>query len=97
MDPQREDHVETLTPHHDNADVESLREELQQAQAAHRESEERLNTLFSYAPEAIVMLDVETGRFIDVNPRAEALFGLSREQLAGLCHRGWSAHAGAHQ
>ncbi|HRX77741.1 MAG: PAS domain S-box protein [Planctomycetaceae bacterium] len=71
-------------PNRPATDVESLLEELDAAQTALRESEKRLNTLFAYAPEAIVMLDVDTGRFIDVNPRAEALFGLSREELAEL-------------
>jgi PAS domain S-box-containing protein len=84
MDVKREDPAETLTSDHSGVEVEALREELCEAQAALRESEERLRTLFAYAPEAIVMLDAETGRFIDVNPRAEALFGLSRERLAEL-------------
>ncbi len=84
MDVKRQEPVETLTPDRLDAEVESLREQLREAQAARRESEERLHTLFSYAPEAIVMLDAETGRFIDVNPRAEVLFGLSREQLIEL-------------
>ncbi|MEX0820092.1 MAG: ATP-binding protein, partial [Pirellulaceae bacterium] len=84
MDVKREDHAETLTPSRHDTEVKSLREELRQAQAAYRESEERLNTLFAFAPEAIVMFDAETQLFIDVNPRAEALFGLSREQLTEL-------------
>lgn len=84
MDVKRQEPVETLTPDRLDAEVESLREQLREAQAARRESEERLHTLFSYAPEAIVMLDAETGRFIDVNPRAEVLFGLSRERLVQL-------------
>ena len=40
-----------------------------------RESEERLRALVEYAPEAIMVLDVETGLFIDANARAEELFG----------------------
>lgn len=84
MDVKREDQAETLISRRDEVEIDSLRKELQQVQAAYRESEERLRTLFAYAPEAIVMLDAESGRFIDVNPRAEALFGLSRTQLAGL-------------
>ncbi|MBI2481738.1 MAG: PAS domain-containing protein, partial [Planctomycetia bacterium] len=43
-----------------------------------------LRTLFACAPEAIVMFDTGTGRFIDANPRAETLFGLAREQLVEL-------------
>jgi diguanylate cyclase (GGDEF)-like protein/PAS domain S-box-containing protein len=44
-------------------------------------SEKRLLTLFDHAPEAIVVLDTESGRFIEANDNAERLFGLSREQL----------------
>ena len=84
MDVQRQDQAEKLIADSRDAELEGLREELQKVQNAYRESEERLSRLFEYAPEAIVMLDTETSRFIDVNPRAEALFGLSREQLAEL-------------
>lgn len=44
-------------------------------------SEARLRTLVEYAPEAIVVLDADTGRFITCNDNATRLFGLSREQL----------------
>lgn len=64
------------------AELELLQTELRDAQSAQRESENRLRTLFDYAPEAVVMLDVESGRFLDVNPNAEKLFGLSRTELA---------------
>lgn len=49
--------------------------------SAPNESEQRLRTLLDFAPEAIVMLDVESGRFIHANPMAEQLFGLPRERL----------------
>jgi two-component system cell cycle sensor histidine kinase/response regulator CckA len=55
-----------------------------QAEAALRESEERFRLLVDHAPEAIVLLDVETGRFIHSNPAAERLFGLSAADLARL-------------
>lgn len=45
------------------------------------ESEQRLRILFDYAPEALVMLDVDSGRFLDANVAAEKLFGLPRESL----------------
>jgi PAS domain S-box-containing protein len=48
-----------------------------------RQSEERFRTLVEHAPEAITMLDVDTGLYVDANPRAEALHGLSREELIG--------------
>ena len=40
------------------------------AEAAQRESEERFRTLVEHAPEAIVVLDPDTGRFVDVNENA---------------------------
>ena len=51
------------------------------AQAARCEAEQRIRALVDHAPEAIVVLDVESARFIDVNPQAERLFGLSRDKL----------------
>jgi PAS domain S-box-containing protein len=55
--------------------------DLQRAEAALRESEERYRALVEHAPEAITVLDVETGRFIDANARAEELFGFPRERF----------------
>ena len=52
-----------------------------QAEAALRESEERNRTLVEHAPEAIMVLDVEVCRIVDVNSNACELFGLSREEL----------------
>ncbi len=46
-----------------------------------RESEERFRTLVEHAPEAIFVLDVDTGCFTDVNENAIKLFGRSREEL----------------
>jgi PAS domain S-box-containing protein len=46
-----------------------------------RESEERYRTLVQHAPEAIVVLDVDTGRFVDANKNAVRLFGRSKEAL----------------
>lgn len=46
-----------------------------------RESELRNRTLVEYAPEAVVVLDVERNRFVDVNEIATKLFACSREEL----------------
>jgi PAS domain S-box-containing protein len=46
-----------------------------------RESELRYRTLVEHAPEAIVVLDIEVGRFDDTNRNAQRLFGMSREEL----------------
>ena len=51
------------------------------AELALRESEARYRTLVEHAPEAIVVFDVDLNRFIDANPNACLLFGLTREQL----------------
>ncbi len=46
-----------------------------------RLSELRFRSLVEHAPDAIVMLDVESERFIEVNAGAEALFKADREVL----------------
>ncbi|HXX95372.1 MAG TPA: PAS domain S-box protein, partial [Planctomycetota bacterium] len=50
-----------------------------------QESEARFRTMVENAPEAIVVLDVESGRIVDSNENALRLFGLGR---AELCQRG---------
>lgn len=59
-------------------------EERRRAQEALRESERRLATLIEYAPDVITILDVETGRWIDVNENAARLFGLPKARLLEL-------------
>ena len=56
---------------------------IERARAAEklRESEARYRILVEHAPEAIVVLDVDAGRFVDANQNAVRLFGLSREAL----------------
>jgi PAS domain S-box-containing protein len=49
-----------------------------------RESEQRYRTLVEHAPEAIVVLDLDVGRFDDANQNAERLFGMRREELLRL-------------
>jgi len=51
------------------------------AEQALRDSEERYRTLVEHAPEAIVVLDVDTCRFVDANRNACALFGMRPEML----------------
>jgi PAS domain S-box-containing protein len=52
-----------------------------QTQQAMRQGEERFRLQVEHAPEAIVILDMATGKFIEVNSKATELFGMSREQL----------------
>jgi PAS domain S-box-containing protein len=49
-----------------------------------RVSEERYRTLVEGAPEAILVVDVDTGRFVDANENSVRLFGLEREELFKL-------------
>jgi PAS domain S-box-containing protein len=48
---------------------------------AMRQSEARFRLLVEHAPEAIVILDALTGKFVEVNSKAVELFGMSRELL----------------
>jgi PAS domain S-box-containing protein len=59
----------------------SRREAEMRAFAALRESEEHYRTLVQNAPEAIVVFDVDQGKFIDCNDNALRLFRLTREEL----------------
>src|SRR5262249_58356063 len=55
--------------------------ERKRTEEARLEVEQRYRTVVEHAPEAIVILDVETGCFVDVNQNAVKLYGLSREEL----------------
>ena len=53
----------------------------QEAEAALRESEARYRLLIQTAPEAIVVMDLEQGRFVDYNHQAELFFEAPPDQL----------------
>jgi two-component system cell cycle sensor histidine kinase/response regulator CckA len=55
--------------------------EAKRGQFALAESEARYRTLVEYAPEAIVVFDVDACGFVEVNQNACTLFGLGREAL----------------
>ncbi len=55
--------------------------ERKQAEEGLRQSEERFRLLVEQAPDAILLLDVDQGRFVDVNPAAERLLGCNRDEL----------------
>jgi two-component system cell cycle sensor histidine kinase/response regulator CckA len=59
----------------------SLRDAERKTAQALGESEARFRTLVENAPEAIVVLDVETGLFVDCNDNALRLFRLTRGEL----------------
>jgi len=56
--------------------------ELNHAEKALKESEERLRQLIEYAPDAIYISDLN-GNFIDGNKQAESLTGYKKEELIG--------------
>lgn len=62
-------------------DEKTLRDAEITAVRALKESEERYRVLVENAPEAIVVVDGVTGRFVDCNENALRLFGLSRVEL----------------
>ncbi|HEV3179418.1 MAG TPA: PAS domain S-box protein [Steroidobacteraceae bacterium] len=55
--------------------------ERREAEQAVRDSEARYRLLVDHAPDAIVVLDVDTGCFVDANDVAQRLFGLERARL----------------
>ncbi len=55
--------------------------ELNQANEALRESEARFRTLVDHAPEAMIVMDMDTMKISDANNKAEQLFGFNREEL----------------
>lgn len=69
---------------HQAATLIALFIERTQALASLQESEDRFRQLIEHAPEAVVILDMTTGRFIQVNPAAERLFKLTVGQLCQL-------------
>jgi PAS domain S-box-containing protein len=73
---QAEDEIREL-----NATLEQRIAERTTALAA---SEARMRTLVEHAPEAIVVFDGDTGRFLNCNENAMRLYGLAREHLLKL-------------
>src|SRR6185503_11611644 len=66
------------------AEKKAAEAERRMAETALRESEARYRTQFEHAPEAIVTLDVDAGRFVEANGNALRLFGYTRDELLRL-------------
>jgi PAS domain S-box-containing protein len=58
--------------------------ERKRAEQALRESEERLRAIMEQSPEAIFLVDVETGRILEANSAFQDLLGYSSEEIVGL-------------
>ena len=58
-----------------------LTQQTEQALAVSQLSEERFRTIVENAPEAIIVVDVDTGLFLDPNENALALYGLDEEEI----------------
>ena len=82
--------------------------EQRQAKRALKRSEERYRALVHHAPEAICVVDMGLGRFVECNSNAESLFGLEETDLSTadpvmlsplrqpdgeLSEKAWSRHA----
>jgi len=73
------DEVSTLQVR--TARLENIRTEHEGCYKELQESEERFRLLFEQTPEASVLFDADTDRFVDANQKAEELFGCTREML----------------
>jgi PAS domain S-box-containing protein len=60
------------------------RRRLAAAELASRDHEERLRALVEYAPEAILVMDLDQARFVDANSKAEQLLGYARAELLSM-------------
>lgn len=70
------------------AELERSEVEHKRAEAALKESESRLATIFKYDPTGIILVNSKTRTIHDVNQAAAAIIGLPKEGLVGKsCHR----------
>jgi PAS domain S-box-containing protein len=77
---QLERRVETRT-----AELKATNRKLRAEIEERGRAQERFRSLVDHATEAIMILDAEKGKFVEANPRAEALYGLSRDALLSGC------------
>ena len=58
--------------------------ERKQTDATLRESEQRYRQLFELESDAVILVDIETHRYVDVNQAALRLYGYSREEMLAM-------------
>ena len=58
-----------------------LNRRLKRMEIAASESEARFRVMVERAPEAVIVYDMDSKRIVEANPKAERLFGCSREKL----------------
>ena len=63
-------------------EIRQLNEDLQKNILQLKEKEEQVQTIFRYAPDAVIVID-EEGKITSWNPRAEAIFGWSVREVIG--------------
>ncbi|MGR3620913.1 ATP-binding protein [Pseudophaeobacter sp.] len=63
--------------------TENLRKQGEDTNLALSTQDEQMRALVEYAPEAIMIFDMDLGVFTNVNPRAEEIFGYRRDELVG--------------
>ena len=59
------------------------RKEHKMAEAALRESEERINKAFRSIPDALIISRLEDGKIIEINDSWDKVFGYSRDEVIG--------------
>ncbi len=69
-----------------------LIEKHREAQEALRQSEFKFRSLFDFSPQAIALIDLETGRFVEVNDKLCELTGYKREALLCLHTGNWGPY-----
>ncbi len=68
--------------------------ELERAEAALQESEDKYRSIFAAAKDAIIVFDCETGKVLDANAFACDLYGYAREEMLELSGTDLSAEPG---
>jgi PAS domain S-box-containing protein len=63
--------------------LEQISHEHKQTESALRISEEKFSRVFSASPDAIAISSLTTGRYVDVNPAFERIFGFTRSEAIG--------------